>query len=151
MTGLKRVLVVLGLIVGCSITASARAKIPVGEREVLKMVVDLPDTEDYLLEDGTYVDIARLHTEFSIAYVLPLYITEEPRLVGYSKSDDSCIDLDRETIDLILSDQGLEEKKLLKLPFYTRYGGKIVGGILVLLAIIGFIPSKKEKVKSVNV
>lgn len=61
----------------------AWCKIPFGDREVLNKVADLPDTEEYKTDNGNYIDLGTIHQEFNIAYILPLYIEQEPRLVGY--------------------------------------------------------------------
>ena len=59
-------------------TVSARGRIPVGEREYATVVAELPDTEDYMTEEGNYIDLATIHTAFTVAYI-PIYVTEEPR------------------------------------------------------------------------
>ena len=45
----------------------------------------------------------------------------------------------------------LDGEKLNKVGFYSRYGGKIVGLIIIALIIWGFIPSKKKKTEPVEV
>lgn len=148
MNTLRKVLLMICLLSVYAGTAHARVKVPVGEREVLKLVYDLPDTEDYQFEDGTYMDIARLHSEYQIAYILPLYITKEPRLVAYEKNEDVYIEnIPEEVIDAIITAEGLDKATLLRLPFYKRYGGKLIGLLLLGLCIYGLIPSKGEKKK----
>ena len=106
-----------------STQAFAKVGIPIGSREVLEKVHDLPDTDEYK-NGSTYVDIGRLHKEFNVAYFLPLWIQEEPKLVL----------IEANNMDAILKENNLDGEKLNKLDFYTRYGGK-----LVAVAIIGVL------------
>lgn len=127
-----------------SSAAFAKIRIPLGEREVLKKVHDLPDTDEFKLQNGNHVDLATLHKEFNIAYILPLYVITEPKLVGFDAKTNTCYDIPDKEMNEILASQKLDKAKLNKLPFYTRYGGKIVAGLLILLIIWGLIPSKKD-------
>ncbi len=136
-----------------SYQADAKAKIPLGNREVLTLVADLPDTEEYLLEEGSklvkreaqYLDIATIHEEFNIAWILPLWINKEPRLVGYNKVKDLYYDIPDEEMNKFLADNKLERKNLEKVGFYTRYGGKLVALLIIAFIIWGMIPSKKKE------
>ena len=71
------------LFLSCQTVSARGVKIPFGDREVLNKVADLPDTEEYKTDNGNYIDLGTIHQEFNIAYILPLYIEQEPRLVGY--------------------------------------------------------------------
>ena len=76
-----------------------------------------------------------MHEEFNIAYFLPLWVTEEPKLVLIDpKEEDAFYELKQEDMDAILKENNLDGEKLNKLGFYTRYGGK-----LVAVAIIGVL------------
>ncbi|MBN9295594.1 MAG: hypothetical protein J0I41_01225 [Filimonas sp.] len=145
--------------------AAAKLKIPIGNREVLHKVADLPDTEDYLIEKGEsdsgkvklvvvdkkrleskYLDLATLHEEFNIAWIMPLWVTKEPRLVGYNASNETYYNLTDEQLDEIIKANNLDKNKLLGLGFYTRFGGKLVALLLIGLIIYGVLPSKKKTV-----
>jgi len=139
------------LIAFSSTSVFARLKIPFGEREVLNKVHELPNTDEFKVEHGNFMDLATLHKEFNIAYFLPLYVTEEPKLVGYDEQSDTFYDIPEEEIEAILTSQKLKKEDLNKLPFYTRYGGKIVALLIIGLMIWGVIPSKKEEVGPTNV
>ena len=139
------------LIAFSSTSVFARLKIPFGEREVLNKVYDLPNTEEFKAEHGNFMDLATLHKEFNIAYFLPLYVTEEPKLVGYDEQTDTFYDIPQDEIDAVLASQKLNKEDLNKLPFYTRYGGKIVAILIIGLMIWGVIPSKKEEVGPTNI
>ena len=116
-------------------TVSARGRIPVGEREYATVVAELPDTEDYMTEEGNYIDLATIHTAFTVAYI-PIYITEEPRLIGYCAKEDVCYELSDEFLAETLAANGLDGEKLNKLTFWHRFGGKIL--FIAILAALGF-------------
>ena len=77
-----KLLFALGILLffSCQTVSARGVRIPFGDREVLNKVADLPDTDDYKIDEGNYIDLATLHQEFNIAYILPLYIEKEPRL-----------------------------------------------------------------------
>ncbi len=130
-------------------TAHARLKIPFGEREVIEKVADLPDNEVYASDKGgkKFIDLGRLHQEYNIAWIMPLNVTQPPRLVGMVEGEaNTYYDLSEEQINEIVKANNLDKENLLTLGFYTRFGGKIVAGLLVLLIIYGFIPSRKKEV-----
>ncbi|BAV04388.1 hypothetical protein FLA_0376 [Filimonas lacunae] len=106
---------------------------------------DLPDTEEFKLKDGTHLDLATFHKEFNIAYILPLYIIEEPKLVGYNKQSDTYYDIPESELDGILASQKVNKADINKLPFYTKYGGKIVAVLIIGLIVWGAVSSKKEE------
>lgn len=139
------------LFLSCQTVSARGVKIPFGDREVLNKVADLPDTEEYKTDNGNYIDLGTIHQEFNIAYILPLYIEQEPRLVGYCEKEDTYYELTEEQLSAILKENNLDGEKLNKVGFYSRYGGKIVGLIIIALIIWGFIPSKKKKTEPVEV
>lgn len=148
---MKKVIIAALLLSGlCSAsTAHARLKIPFGEREVIEKVADLPDNEAYALdEDGKkFIDLGRLHHEYNIAWIMPLNVTQAPKLVGMVPGEaNTYYDLSDEQVNEIIKENKLDKEKLLSLGFYTRYGGKIVAGLLVLLIIYGLLPSRKKTV-----
>lgn len=139
------------LFFSCQTVSARGVRIPFGDREVLNKVADLPDTDDYKIDEGNYIDLATLHQEFNIAYILPLYIEKEPRLVGYCEKENTYYELTDEQLSTILEANHLDGKKLNRLGFYTRYSGKIVGLIIIALIIRGFIPNKKKNIKPVEI
>jgi hypothetical protein len=151
MIPLPRSIFIALLIVFSSTSVFSKVKIPFGEREVLNKVLDLPDTDEFKLKDGNFLDLATFHKEFNIAYLLPLYITEEPKLVGFDAQTETFYDIPQNEIDAILASQKVNKEELNKLPFYTKYGGKLVALLIIGLLIWGVIPSKKETVKPENI
>ncbi|WP_234397126.1 hypothetical protein [Hoylesella saccharolytica] len=65
--------------------AFSRAKIPVGERDVINVVYKTP-AQDSIEIDGKHLDIGCYHREYNIGYILPLYVIKEPVLVYYDKT-----------------------------------------------------------------
>ena len=149
-------------------TVSARGvKIPFGDREVLNKVADLPDTEEYKTDNGNYIDLGTIHQEFNIAYILPLYIEQEPRLVGYCEKEDTYYELTEEQLSAILKENNLDGEKLnihwnltlaaniisANVPYGKLEAISQVEGVRSVIALIiwGFIPSKKKKTEPVEV
>lgn len=153
MKNLKTVLLIALILTGAVQFASAKAKIPFGKRDAIVVVANLPDTEKYAVAEGSkdYLDLARLHQEFNIAWFFPLWITEEPKLVLTKKGSDQYYDLTDDQINDIVKENKLNKEELLNVGFYNRYGGKIAFAVLIAFLIWGALPSKKAKVETVNV
>ncbi|PSL26427.1 hypothetical protein CLV42_111139 [Chitinophaga ginsengisoli] len=147
MTPMIRLTFIALVITFSSTAVFAGIRIPFGEREVLDKVYDLPNTDEFKADDGNFIDLATFHKEYNIAYFLPLYVTEEPKLVLFDEKKDAFYDLPQDKIDAILASQKLNKEQLNKLPFYTRYGGKIVALLIIGALIWGLIPSKNEEVE----
>lgn len=128
--------VLLGLLIFGVTNSFGRAKIPFGKKEVITIVAELPDNEMYETSEGSkeYIELATLHEEFNIAWILPLWITKEPKLVLYNEKSDTYYDASDEEMNEILAENKIKKEDVLKVPFYNKYGGKAV-----LLVIIGLI------------
>lgn len=135
-------------------TVSAKAKIPFGKMDVIEIVADLPDTEEYAVKEGSkeYLDLARIHQEYNIAWIFPAWITEEPKLVLAQKDSDEYYELPNEQLDQVIKDNQLNKESLVKLGFYRRYGGKLILLLIIGLIIYGiFAKSNPKKVKQTNI
>ena len=141
------VLILLGVLFS-SHSSFGRAKIPVGEIEVLKKVHDFPNTEEFELSPGRYIDLATKHTEFNIAYILPLWITKDSELVGYDEVDDTYYEIPEAELNALLAEQKLDKEKLNQVPFYNKYGGKAIVLVIIAIIIYGMLPSKKRPVQA---
>ncbi|TKC01771.1 hypothetical protein [Pedobacter cryotolerans] len=149
---MKQIILMLAMLATTSSFAFAnKAKIPFGERQVLNKVYDLPNTAEFNLDNANYVDLATLHTEFNIAYILPLYITQEPILVAYDEQTEKYFGIPEDELKRILATQNLKMGDVIGLPFYTRYGCKIMVLLFIALLIWGSIPSEKRKIIPKNV
>lgn len=132
------------LLFATAIDTQARARIPVGDMEALNKSADLPDTEEFMIDEGQYADVGTLYNVFTVAFV-PLWVTKEPKLVMYNEKDGKYLELPDAEMDKILKDNKLEKDKLLSLGFFVRFGGKLIALALLALIIYGMIPSKKKK------
>jgi hypothetical protein len=129
-----------------SVTASAKLKIPFGKVDKIQIVAELPDNEKYIGNKGPndFLELATLHQEYNIAWIIPAWITEEPKLVLAKKDSDEYYELTEAELNEILQENRLDEKSLLNLGLYTRYGGKIILLLIISLIIYGIIPSKGD-------
>lgn len=124
-----------------------KAKIPFGKVDKIEIVADLPDTEKYAANDGSkeYLDLARIHQEYNIAWVIPAWITQEPKLVLTKKESDEFYELTNEQLDQIISDNKLNKESLVQLGLYTKYGGKLILLLIIGLIIYGIFSKDKPK------
>jgi len=131
----------------CVYNVSAKAKIPIGKINQFEIVAELPDTEEYTPEEGSeeYLDLARMHEEFNIAWILPIWVTKEPKLVLMKKDSEEYYELTDEQLEKVLKANNLNKDELLQLGLYTRYGGKAIILLLVALIVYSFLPTKKKK------
>lgn len=122
----------------------AKLKIPVGERIVITKVYDLPNTDGFLIEEGHYIDIATMYSHYSIGNILPIWTVTEPKLVGYDEIDHTYFEISEEKMNNIIVEHKLNKSNLLTIPFYDKYGGKIIICLIAILLFFGFLPNKKE-------
>lgn len=129
---------------------SAKAKIPFGRIDKIEIVADLPDTEKYAVSKGSkeYLDLARMHQEYNIAWIIPAWITQEPKLVLAKKESDEYFELTNEQLDQVVSENKLNKENLLQLGLYTKYGGKFIGLLIIGLILYGIF--SKDKPKKIN-
>ena len=78
-------------------------------------------------------------------------LTETELLHKRTISNSSYYELTEEQLATILKENNLDGEKLNKIGFYSRYGGKAVGLLIIALIIWGCIPGKKKEVKPVEV
>lgn len=123
--------------------ANARLKIPVGKLQEIELAADLPKTDKYKDDANRALDLGRYHEEFNIAWI-PLWITEEPKLVLYNKDSDVFYDLNEQELGTILKANNLKKEDLIELSFYKRYGGKAIVLAIAALLIWGSIGKKEE-------
>ena len=134
--------------------ASAKAKIPFGKIDKIEIVADLPDTEKYAVSKGSneYQDLARMHQEYNIAWIIPVWITQEPKLVLTKKGTDEYYELTQDQLDQIVSENKLNKESLLQLGLYTKYGGKLIVLLIIGLIVYGiFSKASPKKVNPTNI
>ena len=130
--------------------SDARARIPIGTREIVDVVYQTPE-KDSIYQDGEKLDIARYYKLFHIAYVLPLYIVDEPKLVFYNKGSDMIYEPttteQEQFLDEYLKEKGLNKEELTKIGWYQRWGGKAVLFIVLALGLGGSLLKNKDEIK----
>lgn len=133
-----------------SIKSEAKLKIPFGSRDVVN-VIYTTSKQDSLYEGEDKLDIARYHKEFNIAYILPLYIEEEPKIVLYDKENQLIYDFkspqDEQKVKEVLKKKGVDVEEKLSLSWYTRWGAKLLLIILIGIPIAGSFCGKDDDIK----
>lgn len=126
---------------------SAKLKILFGRINKIEIVADLPDTEKYAVSIGSkeYLDLARVHQEYNIAWIIPVWVTQEPKLVLAKKESDEYLELTNEQLDQVVSENKLNKESLLQPGFYTKYGGKLLVLLIIGLILYGFFSKANPK------
>ena len=115
---------------------AAKIKIPVGKIEKIEIVAELND-ENYKNSSDEYLNLARLHEEYNIAW-LSAWITKEPQLVLVTDEDSlEYYELTEEQLNEILTTYDLVAEKLVKLGLFTRFGGKFILFIILFVILYG--------------
>lgn len=133
---------------------SAKGRVSIGTSEIIERVADLPNTDDYLADDGSgnnldiklYMDLAIKYKRFEIAR-MPFWIVEEPVFVGIDNfhKEDGYYDLTEEEINAILKENKLNREEMLHLGFWSKHGGLLILAILVVIYLLYLKFSPKEK------
>ena len=143
----QKTLLIAILTLTTSIVASAKVRIPFGKIDKIEIVADLPNDERYIASEGSkeYLDLATLHQEYNIAWIIPAWITVEPKLVLAKKDSDEYYEVTDVELAQIIKENKLDKEDLLQLGFYTQYGGKAILIIIIGLVIYGIIPGKDDE------
>ena len=130
--------------------SEARAKIPVGTREIVDVVYRTPE-KDSIYQDDVKLDIARYYKLFDIAYILPLYVVNEPKLVFYNAESDMIYEPttpeQEKFLNEYLKEKGLNKEELTKIGWYQRWGGKAVLILVLAFGLGGTFIKKKDEIK----
>lgn len=132
---MKHLLLGSFLSITCLLSTQVHAKfITFGKSEKIKTVKELPKTDYYAIQGSNdHLNLGIIYEQFEIAG-MPIWITEEPEIVGTSsKRDDFYYDLSSKEIDYIIKENNLASANELKqLQFFDKYLGLVViGGFLL--------------------
>lgn len=121
------------------------------DAEQIYKVQDLPDTPDFLLENGTYMDLGIFYKQFRVFFI-PLW-NYEVQWCGYVGNADYLVRLDSSSLAEITTKASLTLPTEAKLPFWPSVGSKLLFvallGILVGV-FLGYNNRHKRKSTSKN-
>lgn len=123
--------------------AKARIPIPYGTADKIIKMVDLPDQEEFQLEDGRYFDIGSYYTINHIVWLA--YSSSDPQIVGYVEDSDEYLVFTPEELKQIAEIANVEIPAEAEVSFMHRVGGKIILGIIGLFVIYGIYSSYFSK------
>jgi hypothetical protein len=111
---------------------AARGLFQWGDEAIIK-VADLPDTRDYQMEDGTYVDVGIIYKSVAILFC-PVW-NYDMRWAGYLGSDDTYLPMEEQELRDLAATAGVTLPETFELPLWDTIGGKLVigGGLLALI------------------
>ena len=137
-TFINRRLLVIAIGILCISTVNTQAFVWSAGGEKLSLAQELPDTEEWLAENGTALDIYVLYKEFWILWV-PLWNYDARYVLSGSGGKDAFfydfVDSSEEA--QIKTEYGLGSPES-AIPFWNRFGGKL----LLAVIILGWIKSK---------
>lgn len=104
--------------------------------EKIIKVVDLPDTEDFVDDNGSPLDLAYIYKQIVILWILPVW-NYDGRWCLNDGASETYYAIDKAEWDAAMQSDGLALPEKSPVPFWDAVGGKVVliGG--ALLAIFG--------------
>jgi hypothetical protein len=124
----------VALLLGTAPSAHA-AKVPVffswGGEQIVK-VAEFPDTEDFQVADGTYIDAGYRYKHVSLFFV-PVW-NYGGEWCGYVGDSNRYLRLNKDELDVMAKAASVTLPEVPSLPFWDAYGGKLV--ILLIFGVI---------------
>ena len=112
-----------------------------GGETVLK-ISDFPDTQAFQTPEGDFVDAGAIYKQITI-FFLPLW-NYDVHWTGYINSE-TYIELSRADLEELAHLAQISLPQDLVLPFWDRYGGKLVLSLLLLVVLLYTILSDAEQ------
>ena len=101
-----------------------------GGEKIIK-VADLPNTKEYFMENGQFLDAGYVYKQVSIFFV-PVW-NYDGKWAGYIGSDELYLPLTKDHLDLIAAAENVTLPDTPPLSFWETVGGKLVVGLIFLL------------------
>ena len=101
-----------------------------GGEKIIK-VADLPDTKEYFMENGQFLDVGYVYKQVSIFFV-PVW-NYDGKWAGYVGSDEFYIPLTKAELDAIVAEANVTLPDTPPLSFWETVGGKLVVGLIFLI------------------
>lgn len=134
---MKRAILVLLVFFFAGSQQLSAKRLSMGKTEQIKVVHELPDTEDYMTNPGRFVDLGILYETFTIGGNIPLWVTKDPVLVGVENHNtDFYLELDKPTADALIAEHKLNKEQLLHLSFWDKYAGWVYAAIVLLIIFL---------------
>lgn len=126
-------------------TQHTYAKISIGKSEKLKVVHELPNTEDYMSNPGRFMDLGIKYETFDIIG-MPLWLVKDPVFVGLENHNTSVyFDLDSTLVNDLIAENKLDRKELISLTFFDKHLGIVaIIGIIMVLVLYNLITKRRE-------
>jgi len=140
---MKKVILTLTLFVVLLFTAntvSARGIIFYSAGEKIEVAKNLPDSA---IINDEHVNLGVMYKQFSIFWI-PMWNYGETKYVFVNDKKNTYYDIAEGDIEMLKSDFNVDVPQDPVIGFWNKTGGKIIWGILILLAFFGFLTSGKE-------
>lgn len=117
----------------------------IGPSERLVKIYSLPSGDRYLSSDARHYDLGFKYETFDVL-LLPIYVTDDGSIVGYINSSDYERLSDEGIVDIIQENKITDIQSYCKIPFWDRWGGKLVL-LIIILSFFGLIFYYRKKSK----
>lgn len=101
-----------------------------GDEKIIK-VADLPNTKEYFMENGQFLDAGYVYKQVSIFFV-PVW-NYDGKWAGYVGSDELYLPLTKAELDAIVAEANVTLPDTPPLSFWETVGGKLVVGLIFLV------------------
>lgn len=130
----------------CFISNKAYSMQLFGSNEKVIKIHDLPNTEDYTSSDGKLFDFGYKYTLFNIVF-LPVFEQGEGQIVGYIDDENYVLLSDDDIKDLAKNNNIDNLQRLVNIPFWDVWGGKItLGFVIFIFSLLFFLNQKRQNI-----
>ena len=140
---MKKVILSLTLFVALFFTANtalAKGIIIYSNGEKIETVKKLPDS---VVINNEHVNLGVMYKQFAIFWV-PMWNYGETKSVLVNDKKDTYYDLGEEDIKTLKTEYSVDVPNKPVIGFWNKTGGKIIWGIFIFVAILGWWTSRKD-------